>query len=334
MILLTGGTGMLGAHIAFELAKSGKKIRALKRAGSSTASTERIFKLYSAEAEQILAQIEWADGDLLDIGSLEDALEGITQVYHAAALVSFRPADKEKILQANIEGTANLVNAALYAGVQKFCHISSVAALGRTVDGLDINEDIWWKTSPENSWYAISKYGAEREAWRVSEEGMDVIILNPSFILGPGNGTTSSSEIFSLLRKGISWFTNGVTGYVDARDVAQAAVQLMDSEIKNERFVLNAANLSYREFFDKALAVFGKPATRFHAGPFLTGLGWRSEKILARLAGRKPGLTKETAIASQLVNHFDGKKITERIAFRYRDIETTIKEVCSTYAVS
>jgi nucleoside-diphosphate-sugar epimerase len=331
MILLTGGTGMLGAHIAFDLAKSGKKIRALKREGSSIATTEKIFRLYSNDAGGLLSRIEWVNGDLLDLGSLEDAMQGINQVYHSAAIVSYRPADKERMLEANIEGTANLINTALDAGVKKFCHISSVAALGRTINGHDIDEAVWWKTSPENSWYAISKYGAEREAWRASEEGMDVIILNPSFILGPGNGTTSSSEIFGLLRKGIAWYTNGVTGYVDARDVSAAAVQLMDSTVKNERFVLSAANMSYREFFDKALKAFGRKSTRYHASPLLTAIGWRGEKILAHITGRKPALTKETAMASRLVNHFNGSKITQHIPFRYRDIDATIGEVCSFY---
>lgn len=334
MILLTGGTGMLGAHLAFDLAKSGKKIRALKREGSSIAITEKIFRLYSKEADELLTRIEWVNGDLLDLGSLEDAMQGITQVYHSAAIVSYRPSDKERMLEANIEGTANLINTALDAGVTKFCHISSVAALGRTVDGHDIDEAVWWKTSPENSWYAISKYGAEREAWRASEEGMDVIILNPSFILGPGNGSTSSSEIFGLLRKGIAWYTNGVTGYVDARDVAAAAVQLMDSPVKNERFVLSAANMSYREFFDKALKAFGQKSTRYHAGPLLTSIGWRGEKLLARITGRKPTLTKETAMAAQLVNHFNGSRITQQISFRYRDIDATIGEVCAFYRES
>ena len=331
MILLTGGTGMLGAHIAFELTSSGRSIRALKRKSSSTATTEKIFRLYSPDAATLLSRIEWVDGDLLDIDTIEDALQGVKQVYHAAAIASFRPGDCGSLLQANIEGTANLVNLSLDLGVEKFCHISSVASLGRTTNGDTIDEDVWWKTSPDNSWYAISKYGAEREVWRASEEGMDVIILNPSFILGPANGETSSSEIFSVLKNGVSWYTNGVTGYVDARDVAAAAVKLMDSAIKNERFVLNAANLSFKIFFEKALSQLGKPLPKFHASPFLTGMGWRAEKMWSGLTGKKPRLTKETAAASQLVNFFNGEKITRAIDFHYRDIDTTIREVCAFY---
>lgn len=331
MILLTGGTGMLGAHLAFALTSSGKKIRALKRKGSSTAATEKIFSLYSKDPSTLLSRIEWREGDLLDLGSLEDAMEGITHIYHAAAIVSYHPADREKIINSNIEGTANLINLALDFNIQKFCHISSVAALGRTTDGAIIDENVWWKTSPDNSWYAISKYGAEREVWRATEEGLDVVIVNPSLILGPGDGERSSTELFSTLKKGTSWYTNGITGYVDARDVADAAIKLMESEIKNERFILNAVNLSFREIFDKILTAFGKPKTKYEAGSFLIGLGWRLDKWKSALTGKRPRITRETAAASQLVSHFGGEAITKRIDFRYRDIDVTVKEVCGFY---
>lgn len=322
---------MLGAHLAFALTSSGKKIRALKRKASSTAATERTFQLYSKEPAALLSRIEWVDGDLLDLGSLEDAMEGITQIYHAAALVSYHPSEREKMVNANIEGTANLINLALEFRIEKFCHISSVAALGRTTDGSVIDENIWWKTSPDNSWYAISKYGAEREVWRATEEGLDVIILNPSLIIGPGDGERSSTELFGRLKKGTAWYTKGVTGYVDARDVAEAALRLMESKIVNERFILNAVNLSFREVIDKILTGFGKAKSKYEAGPFLIGFGWRMEKFLSRFTGRRPRITKETALASQLVSHFGGNRITERTGFTYRDMDKTIEEVCRYY---
>ena len=255
MILLTGATGLVGSHIAFELVSKGEKIRALKRKGSSTALTEKIFRFYSNNEKALLDKIEWVEGNVLDLGSLEDAMEGITHVYHCAAIISFNPKEKEKMLQTNTEGTSNVVNAAMHAGVKKFCHISSIAALGFTIDGTSIDEDVWWQNDPINSWYAISKYNSEREVWRATEEGMDVIIINPGFIIGPGDTNKSSTEAFGVLKKGNSWFTNGVIGYVDVRDVANATKQIMESEIVNQRFILSAQNLSYREFFDKVLEI-------------------------------------------------------------------------------
>ena len=331
MILLTGATGMLGSHIAYELVSKGEKIRALKRKGAGISTTEKIFGWYSKNAKSLLEKIEWVEGDLLDIGSLEDALEGITQVYHAAAVVTFNPKEKEKMLLVNIEGTANLVNISLGAGVKKFCHISSIAALGFTTEGALIHENVWWKNDPSNSWYAISKYGAEREVWRAVEEGMDVVILNPSFIIGPGDISRTSTEVFGALKKGVRWYTLGENGYVDARDVANAATMLMKSEIKNQRFILNAVNLTYKDFFDKLLVSFGKPATKIKAGKLGLALGWRGEKFICALSGKNPRVTKETAQTALQVNRYDGTRITKSIDFSYRDFDESVKEIVEFY---
>ena len=331
MILLTGATGLLGSHIAYELLQQGKKIRALKRKDSNSTLIEKIFSFYTNEHIELLNAIEWVEGDVLDLGSLEDAMVGITHVYHCAAMVSFLPKEKDKMMQVNIEGTANVVNAAMHAGVKKLCHISSIAALGSTIDGSMITEETWWKNNPSNSYYAISKYGAEREVWRAAEEGLNVVIVNPSFIIGPGDTSKSSSEAFGILRKGASWYTNGVNGYVDVRDVAHAAIKLIESDVLNQRFILNAANLSYRSFFDKVLVQLNKPKTKREAGKFLLALAWRIEKLLAAIAGRNPIITKEKVGYALQISQYDGSKIQKTINFNYRNIDTSIMEICKFY---
>lgn len=331
MILLTGATGLLGSHIAYELLQQGKKIRALKRKDSNSVLTEKIFSFYTNEHIELLNAIEWVEGDVLDLGSLEDAMVGITHIYHCAAMVSFLPKEKDKMMQVNIEGTANVVNAAMHAGVKKLCHISSIAALGSTIDGNMITEETWWKNNPSNSYYAISKYGAEREVWRAAEEGLNVVIVNPSFIIGPGDTSKSSSEAFGILRKGASWYTNGVNGYVDVRDVAHAAIKLIKSDVLNQRFILNAANLSYRSFFDKVLVQLNKPKTKREAGKILLGFAWRIEKLLAAIAGRNPIITKEKVGYALQISQYDGSKIQKTINFNYRNIDTSIMEICKFY---
>ncbi len=331
MILLTGATGLLGSHIAYELLQQGKKIRALKRKDSNSVLTEKIFSFYTSKHIELLNAIEWVEGDVLDLGSLEDAMVGITHVYHCAAMVSFLPKEKDKMMQVNIEGTANVVNAAMHAGVKKLCHISSIAALGSTIDGNMITEETWWKNNPSNSYYAISKYGAEREVWRAAEEGLNVVIVNPSFIIGPGDTSKSSSEAFGILRKGASWYTNGVNGYVDVRDVAHAAIKLTESDVLNQRFILNAANLSYRSFFDKVLVQLNKPKTKREAGKILLGFAWRIEKLLAAIAGRNPIITKEKVGYALQISQYDGSKIQKTINFNYRNIDTSIMEICKFY---
>ncbi|MGL4598970.1 MAG: NAD-dependent epimerase/dehydratase family protein, partial [Bacteroidia bacterium] len=293
---------------------------------------EEIFSYYNKDGLALAGRIEWVEGSLEDVFSLEEALEGVEYVYHAAAIVSFYPKDRNALLKVNIEGTSNLVNAALEKGVRKFCHISSVASLGRPVHAEKIVEEHWWKTDPSNSWYAISKYGAEREVWRASEEGLNVVILNPSFILGPGDASKSSSVVFGLAKKGMSWFTKGITGYVDARDVADAAVRLMESDVCNERFILNAANLSYHDFLDQVLTAMNQPKTSRYARPWMTALAWRFEKLRSIFGNYTPQLTKETHQAAHAVNRFGGEKIKTALPdFEYRKMEDTIREVSSYY---
>jgi len=339
MILITGATGMIGAHIAFALTSKGKNVRALKRPGASTSDTERIFRFYSNDADQLMQRIEWVDGDILDTFALEDSMQGVTYVFHVAAMVSFVPKDRELMLKVNGEGTANVINAAVEAGVRKFCHVSSVAALGRTIDLKNINEDTWWKNDPANSYYAISKYSGEREVWRAAEEtrldgdgsDMNIVIVNPAVVIGPGNPTRSSNAIFALAKKGFSWFTEGSGGFVDARDVADACILLLESDCTHLRFVLNAKNMSYREFGDKVLSAFGhKPAHRA-AGSLLLGVMWRLEKIVAGLSGRIPRITKESAMAASEAVSYGGDKITTVIPFQYRDIEHSIPEIAAFY---
>jgi nucleoside-diphosphate-sugar epimerase len=206
-----------------------------------------------------------------------------------------------------------------------------VAALGRTIDLQNISEDTWWKNDPANTWYAISKYSAEREVWRATEEGMDVVIVNPAVVLGPGNAMRSSNAIFAMARKGFSWYTAGAGGFVDARDVADASVKLMESTVVNERFILNAENLSYREFADRLLKRFGhRPASR-EVGSLALSFMWRLEKLLARFTGKAPRITKESAHAAREKATFGGERITKVIDFRYRDLDLTLDEVSRYY---
>lgn len=331
MIFITGATGMIGAHIAFQLVAAGKPVRALKRKNSSTDDTEKIFRFYSDNAEALFRKIEWVEGDVLDVISLEEAMIDIKHVYHCAAVVSFVPRERDYMIKVNAEGTANIVNVALNAGVEKFCHVSSVAALGRTHDLKNISEETWWKNDPANSWYAISKYTAEREAWRAAEEGMNVIVANPSVVIGPGNATRSSNAIFEMAKKGFSWYTTGAGGFVDARDVADACIKLMESDVVNQRFVLNAKNLTYRQFADMILKRFGHQPSHRKVGAFMLWWMCRLEKVASWISGKAPRITKESAASAREQLSFTGEKITCTVNFRYREIESSLDEISAYY---
>ncbi|MCU0370166.1 MAG: NAD-dependent epimerase/dehydratase family protein, partial [Bacteroidales bacterium] len=235
MIFITGATGLVGSHLTFELVRSGQPVRALKRPSSDMGMLEKVFRLYSDNPENLLSTIEWVEGDILDIFSLEEAMEGADTAYHCAALVSFLPKDRKKLIKINTEGTANVVNAALEKKLRKLCHVSSIAALGRPENLTDvIDEDLVWKTSRNNSVYAVSKYGAEREVWRGTAEGLDAVIVNPSIILGVAGNSQGSSRLFNTVWQGLKVYPPGKNGFVDVRDVARAMILLMNGDFRNE----------------------------------------------------------------------------------------------------
>lgn len=309
MIFVTGGTGLVGSHLLYDLVRSGKSVRALKRKHSNIAQVEKVFSYYTPSSKELAKQIEWVDADLMDVYSLMEVLEGVEYIYHCAAVVSFEPKHQQEMMRSNIEGTTNLVNAALSKNIKKFCHVSSIATLGREEHEPLITETMFWKASPDHSNYAVSKYGSEREVWRAAGEGLNVVIVNPSLIIGAGNWQQSSSNMFSKAYKGIRFYTDGVSGFVDVRDVSALMIRLTESDISNQRFILNSENASFRHYFDLIHDAFGKPRSILKAGKFLSSFAWRAEKIKYFLTGATPLITKETARSAHRISFFSNSKI-------------------------
>ena len=321
MILVTGGTGLLGSYLVHDLISSGKKVRAIKRITSDTSSIEKLFR-------DTPLSIEWVDGDVLDIFSLQEAMKDVTHVYHCAAVVCFNPSAFDDMMKINVEGTANVVNAALDTGVKKLCYVSSIAAIGRAKNGEAITEDTEWEPSGNNSVYAISKYAAECEVWRAIAEGLDAVIVNPSVIIAARG---ISGKMFEQVQKGLKFYTEGVNGFVDVRDVAKAMLRLMDSEIKNERFILNAENCSYRNVFAEIADNMGKPRGTMKANPFLAEIAWRVEALRSLLTGSKPLITKETARTANKKYFYSSEKIKKATAMEFIPVKQSVKYACEVF---
>jgi len=327
MILVTGGTGLLGSHLLYELVSAGKSVRAIRRRPGREEMVRKVFGYYPGDADELLSRIEWFDADLLDFGAMEDALDGVKEVFHAGAVVSFYPKDHPAMLKVNIEGTANLVNLSLAKGVEKFCYVSSVATLGRAENNGLTDEETWWVPSKKNSVYSKSKYGAEREVWRGMEEGLHAVIVNPSVIVGPGYWEENSG-LFRLVHQGLKYYTKGINGYVDARDVARAMRLLMENNCFGERFIVSAANLSYQEFFNLIAKHMDKPAPSVNVPNILTRIAWRIEAVRSAVTGSKPEVTREMAVTTTQVYTYSNDKIRNRLPFEFRDIEDSIRETC------
>ncbi len=332
MILVTGGTGLLGSHLLYDLVVKGKNVRVLYRNESGKAAILKTFSFYHTQAESLFSLLEFVKGDVLDRFSLEDALVGVEQVYHCAAMVSFAPRDAAQMTKVNVEGTANLVNACIDAGIKKLCYVSSVAALGKAETGEEVTEKTAWKSSPENSVYSLSKYSSEQEVWRGVQEGLTAVIVNPTVILGPGDWEKGSSNIFRSAQKGMKYYTAGVTGFVDVRDVSKCMIQLMESAHINERYLINSENFSYQNIFNIANVCFGKAQPSIPASLWLSNVVWRLEKVRSIFTGSNPLITKETTRAAHQQNYFSNKKIRDTLGITFIPIEQSVKETCGLFA--
>jgi nucleoside-diphosphate-sugar epimerase len=328
MILVTGGTGLVGSHLLFDLVRSGEKVRALKRENSSVELVKKIFSIYSADAESLLNRVEWITGDVTDIYSLYEAMQDVEKVYHAAAVVSFHASDCNEMMKINIDGTANVVNACLHQKIKKLCFVSSIATLGRNDNEELIDEETHWKNSNANSAYSISKYGAEREVWRGIAEGLPAVIVNPSVIIGPGDWKQGSSQLFQQVWKGLRYYTHGMNGYVDVRDVVKCMIQLMESEIENSPFIISSENLDYLDLFGMIAEGLGKKKPSVQANAFLSQIAWRAESLRAKLTGKKPLITKETARTAFQRYQYTTEKIKNAIGIEFIPMKQSIQENC------
>lgn len=335
MILVTGGTGLVGAHLLYELTRSGQKVKALRRVESNTEWVMKIFSYYTSDAESLFAQIEWVYGDILDYLSLEEALQGVSTIYHCAAKVSFHGDDLDMMLNNNVKGTENLIDAAIQNGVSRFCHVSSIAALGKTQDGSEINEETYWTPSKRKSAYSLSKFFSEMEVWRGIEEGLDAVIVNPSIIIGPGNWDIGSPKLFQSIWKGLNYYTKGITGFVDVRDVVKAMIMLTGDEyfgeLKNQRFILNAGNLSYQDFFNQIADALHKPRPKSFASDIKLHLAWRMAKAGSFFTGKRPIITRDTVSGTNQKNHYSGEKIVRTTGFNYRSLHKSIADIAEIF---
>lgn len=330
MILVTGATGLLGSRLLFDLVSSGRKVRALKRPSSRMNCIYHYFN----DRQNLLPNIEWVNADMNDLHSLQSALEGVTDIFHCAGKVSFQPHDQRKIHQINTEGTANLVNLALENKIRKFCHVSSIAAIGKN-DATPIHsEDTPWSTMTFSTQYALSKYGAEREVWRGIAEGLNAVIVNPGLIIGPGNWKTDSSMLFRKVWQGLRFYTDGVNGLVDVRDVSSVMIRLMDSEIHSERFIVVAENVPLREVMNLIADSLKKPRPDIHAGPVLTRLAWRIEYIRSLIWRSNPVITRETARTAQSRSYYSNEKIKKALLHDFIPIANAIEQAAELFVKS
>jgi len=325
MVLVTGGTGLVGSHLLYFLIQRGDKVRAIYRDMSRIEDVKRIFRFYDPNSLNLFENIEWVEADLSDYFGLEEVLKDIRQVYHAAAIVSFNPHESDKMLKINTEGTANLMNACLFNKVDKVCYVSSISSLGKQFDGELIDESVEWRADNHRSAYAYSKFRAEMEVWRAASEGLKTVIANPSVIIGPVDWKRSTGKLFYSVKKGMPFYTNGATGFVDVRDVAKAVVLLMESDAVNERFILNSENLTFFRIYTIMAVAMNKMKPFIKASKLLTEIGWRFNLVLCFFARKAPAITRDTARTAQTVSLYSSKKFSDRFNFSFIPVKEAVE---------
>lgn len=321
---MSGGTGLLGGHLLFQVSAKNVHIRAIYRSDERLEYVRKLFQFYAPDNwEEHYKRIEWCKGDLLDIPFLDEVFQGCEEVYHCAAIVSFHRRDFNELIKTNREGTFNMVNLALSHQVKKFCHVSSTAAVGGT-DTEMITEESHWKNTPTTSGYSISKYSAEKEVWRAKEEGLNVVIVNPCVILGPGRWDESSLTLFRTLQKGVKFYPPGSNATVDARDVAEIMVRLMDENHFSERYLCIGSNQNFHDLMGLVAKRMGVRAPSVPAKRYQVNFVRRVLSFWAWLTRKRSAMTRET-VSSLFGNRaYDASKVKKTLNFEFKSLEDTI----------
>ena len=324
MILVTGGTGLVGSHLLFKLVQNEHKVRAIYRTKEKMESVKHVFSYYTDEIDKLFSKIEWVQGDLNNMPQLTEAFKEVTHVYHCAAFISFDPHYYHRLRQINIEGTANIVNLCLSNNIKKLCYVSSSAAIGKEVNNKLITEESPWNKDEDHDVYAITKYGAEMEVWRGCQEGLSVVIVNPGIIIGPGYWRFGSGGFFKRIHKGLKYYTTGTTGYVAVDDVVNIMMLLMQGQIKNERYIVIAENLTFQSFFTKIAKALNVTPPKKKASSLLLQISWRMDWLRSKLKGKHRRLVKHTVNTIQSTTKFDNSKIKRDLNYEFVSIDSSI----------
>jgi len=319
MILITGANGLVGSFLCRALIHRGEKVRAFVRKNSDCSLLD-----------DIKSQLDFAIGDINDVGSLVDAMQGITYIIHTAAIISFWKKKREDMFHVNVEGTSNVVNTALNFGVKKMLHVSSVAALGRKKAIVSIDEENKWEESSLNTAYANTKYQAELEVYRGIEEGLNAVIVNPSVILGPGLKGTSSVRLFEYVYTGNKYYTKGYLNYVDIRDLIDSILYLLFQENNGEvRYIVNSGTIQYKHFFEAIAKELNVKAPGVLATPWMREIVWRLGAFSSFFSGKEPLITKETARNASAHFEYSSQKLIKETNVVFRPLSDTIRWSCN-----
>lgn len=330
MVLVTGGTGLVGSHLLLRLLQENTTVRAIYRKGSNLTNVKKVFGYYSDNAAELFNKIEWVKADIRDIPALEKVFINITHVYHTAALISFDPKDYQKLKSINVNGTANIVNLCLTNNIKKLCYVSTIGAIGKSIKGNKATEKNEWNSQDVNV-YALTKYRAEIEVWRGSQEGLPVVIVNPGVIVGPGFWESGSGSLFTTAEKGHRYYPPGGTGFISIDDVTNMMMGLMQSNIVNQRYIAVAHNLTFKEILEKLTLELGKKAPSKILRLWQLKVARILDACLSMVSKRERKITKKTIISLMNPEIYDNQKIKNDLKIEFEPLEPVINFSCQKF---
>ncbi len=325
-VFITGCTGLVGGHLLVRLYLQGNKIKALVRKTSSFEQLRLISDFYNVPFMELHRSVDWVYGDTLDYIGLTEGLVNCDTVYHCAALVSFEKGTREALLKTNVQGTANIVDASLHNGIKTFCYVSSIAALGKESESDFINEETPRDVNKPASGYSESKYLSELEVWRGAAEGLNVVVVNPGVILGPGLPDKGSLLIFNVGSKGLPFYVDSQTGYVDVRDVCRALIELVERKEFGKRFVLVSRNMNIKQLFTLIASAYGKKGPSIHVGVGWLRVAAGLMAIVSFFTGKRSQLSTDTLYSIAHPEFYSSQLIQETIDFHFTPMEDTIHD--------
>ncbi|MDC6480636.1 NAD-dependent epimerase/dehydratase family protein [Flavobacteriaceae bacterium] len=331
MILVTGGTGLVGCHLLYSLVNENKKVRALHRKNSKTDSVRKVFSYYSKDYKKLFDKIEWIEGDINDITSLDVAFQNISEIYHCAAFISFSNQDFNAMKKINVEGTANMVNTAIDNKVDKFCYVSTIAAIGERKNML-IDEECEWKEN--NNPYSKTKHDAELEVWRGISEGLNAVIVNPGVIIGSGYWKRGSGAFITQISRGMNYFPPGKTGFICVKDVVKIMRELMNKNIFSERFLLVAENWTQKDFIYSVCNYLNLKSPLKKASKSIMILGLILDAARSFFLNKRRRLSSAIIKSSHSKNEYSNKKISSVLNYKFKMVEKSIKVTCENFKLN
>lgn len=330
MNFVTGATGLIGSHLVLRLAEEGMPVSALFRNENGKSEVFNLFQFYGKE--NLFSQVQWVKGDVEDADDMFDLTEGMLTVFHCAAIVSYHRKEATRMLEVNINGTKNVVNACIENEVKHLIHVSSISALGDS-KGEVIDEETPRDFNDYHSNYSKGKYLSEQEVWRGIQEGLDATIVNPGVIFGPNNCTRSSGTMIARIEKGLPALPAGGSGIVSVLDVVEVMIRAAKQAPTNERYILCAENIRMSELFTKIADALHVKIGKTIAKKWQIKLVFYMEALVEIFTGKRATITREIIRNYDEVKQFDGSKATRAFGFEYRNTFSSIEDTIRYYKV-